>query len=130
MGQTMNKEIVKATEEVIGVKVENMEGENLGKIKEIMLDKHSGMVRFVVLDFGGLWGIGNKLFAMPWEIFSYHAGRECFVIPVNKDLLDNLEGIDENNWPNMADATWSTSLYNHFHISPSTRSGLREDRMQ
>lgn len=115
--------IVKASEEVIGVSVENTNGDSLGKIREIMLDKHTGVVKFVVLDFGGFLGIGNKLFAMPWEIFSFNAPRDCFVISVPKEKLESLEGFDQDNWPNMADATWGSSLYKQFGIKESTQTG-------
>lgn len=113
--------IVKASEEVIGVNVENTNGDNLGKIREIMLDKHSGVVKFVVLDFGGFLGIGNKLFAMPWEIFSFDAARDCFVISVSKEKLESLEGFDKDNWPNMAEATWGHSLYQQFDVKENVR---------
>lgn len=126
----IGSEIVKASEQVIGIKVENMKGESLGKIEEIMLDKHTGRTRFVVLSFSEWMGIKNKLFAMPWELFSYHKDKECFVISVDKTLLQRLEGFDKDHWPNMADTTWSAPLYRHFGIKPATLSSRSDDRMQ
>jgi sporulation protein YlmC with PRC-barrel domain len=52
-----------------GDKVTNAEGENLGEVKELMIDLESGRVAYAVLEFGGFLGLGDKLFAVPWEAF-------------------------------------------------------------
>lgn len=50
--------------------VRNSAGEDLGKIEDIMLDVPTGRVAYAVLSFGGFLGMGNKLFAIPWEAMS------------------------------------------------------------
>ena len=50
-----------------GDRVRNSAGEDLGKVDQIMIDIPSGRVAYVVLSFGGVLGIGNKLFAVPWR---------------------------------------------------------------
>jgi len=50
-----------------GDAVVNSAGEKLGKIEDFMLDVESGRIRYAVLSFGGVLGIGNKLFAVPPE---------------------------------------------------------------
>src|SRR5262245_56820592 len=47
--------------------VRNAAGDDLGKIEEIMIDIPSGRVAYAVLSFGGFLGMGNKLFAVPWN---------------------------------------------------------------
>ena len=51
---------------LIGNDVYNHKDEDLGDIKEIMLDMRSGKVAYAVLSFGGILGLGEKLFAVPW----------------------------------------------------------------
>src|SRR5438132_816430 len=89
--------------DVIGVEVENSHGENLGKIEALMLDKLKGNVVYVVLSFGGFLGMGDKLFAMPWQIFSYNKNSEKFVISIDKKKLENSPGFDKDHWPDMSD---------------------------
>lgn len=103
-----------SSDDVIGVNVENKEGENLGEIEALMLNKYHGNVEYVVLSFGGFLNIGNKLFAMPWRIFNYDAERECFVIPVNKEKLKNSPGFERDNWPNMSDENWARSINDYY----------------
>ena len=50
-----------------GDNVVNGVGEDLGKIEEIMLDVPLGRIAYAVLSFGGFLGIGNRLFAIPWQ---------------------------------------------------------------
>ncbi len=52
---------------IIGDKVLNPAGEQLGIIKELMIDLDEGNVAYAVLSFGGFLGMGDKLFAIPWE---------------------------------------------------------------
>lgn len=107
--------IVKANN-VVGVKVKNPQSEDLGKVEALMLDKYDGYVHYVVLSFGGFLGMGDKLFAMPWEIFSYDKDEDCFVINVDKEKLKNSPGFDKDNWPNMSDNTWSQQVHDYFGV--------------
>ncbi len=59
--------VVKAHNEVIGVDVKNAANEDLGEIQEVMLDKLTGRVAYVVLESGTFLGMGGKLFALPWR---------------------------------------------------------------
>lgn len=106
-----------SSDDVIGVNVENREGENLGEIEALMLNKYHGNVEYVVLSFGGFLNIGNKLFAMPWKMFNYDPDKECFVIPVDKEKLKNSPGFDRNNWPDMSDEHWARSINDYYGTS-------------
>lgn len=52
---------------LIGDNVENSQGDSLGELKEIMLDTTAGMIAYAVLSFGGVLGMGNKLFCRAVE---------------------------------------------------------------
>ncbi len=52
---------------LIGAKVQDTEGKKLGDIKDLVIDPLEGDIEYVVLDFGGFLGIGDKYFAVPWE---------------------------------------------------------------
>ncbi|MBA2656001.1 MAG: PRC-barrel domain-containing protein [Tatlockia sp.] len=103
-----------SSEDIIGVKVENPEGENLGKIEALMLDKLSGKVSYVVLSFGGFLGMGDKLFALPWHIFDYNPRTETFVISMDKEKLKNSPGFDKDHWPDMSSSGWTRKLNDYY----------------
>src|ERR1051325_8418689 len=91
-----------------GDRVRNSAGEDLGKIEEIMLDVPSGRVAYAVLSFGGFLGMGNKLFAVPWQALTLNERDHEFILNVEKQQLENAPGFDKDNWPDMADPKWGS----------------------
>lgn len=91
---------------LIGEDVVNAQNENLGDIKEIMLDVSTGKIAYAVLSFGGVFGIGEKLFAVPWGSLKLDVENKSFVLNVSKEQLKNAPGFDKDDWPDMNDATW------------------------
>ena len=55
----------------IGANVENPQGQNLGEIKDVVIDRASGRMAYSVVSFGGFLGMGEKLFAVPWGAFPH-----------------------------------------------------------
>jgi sporulation protein YlmC with PRC-barrel domain len=104
------------TENIIGIDVINNDKENLGKIEEIVLDKKSGQVMYVVLSFGGILGLGNKLFAMPWSILHYSTTEDKFIIDYPKELLKKAPGFDKDKWPSFEAAYWRNEVLAHYEI--------------
>jgi sporulation protein YlmC with PRC-barrel domain len=97
--------IVKS-DEVIGRSVKNADRTNLGKIEEIVLDKITGQVHYVVLSFGGIMGMGDKYFAIPWKAISFSPEDKCFILNVSKDTLKDAPGFDKDHWPDMVQEQW------------------------
>ena len=96
--------------EITGVKVKNTANDNLGDIAEVVIDKTSGKVNYLVLDFGGFLGFGNKFFAVPWNLFLYDNEDDCFVLNVDKQQLQNAPGFDKDHWPNFASPEFANSI--------------------
>ena len=105
--------VVKASE-VTGVKVKNIEGENLGKIIELVIDKTQGKINYLVLDFGGVLGFGNKFFAVPWGVFSYDLKDGCFLVNIDKERLKNAPGFDKDHWPNFSEIGFVSSITKYY----------------
>jgi len=101
-----------------GDRVRNSAGEDLGKIEEIMIDVQTGRVAYAVLSFGGFLGIGDKLFAVPWEAMTLNEADHEFVMNVDKAALENAPGFDKDNWPDMADPTWGSQVFSHYGYKP------------
>ena len=99
---------------LVGNDVYNQLGEKLGDIKEVMLDMRSGRVAYAVLSFGGFLGMGEKLFAVPWNALTLDTATKSFKLNVDKDRLKTAPGFDKDHWPNMADATWAQSIHAYY----------------
>jgi len=103
----------------IGATVENPQGQNLGDVKDIVIDRASGRIAYAVVSFGGFLGMGEKLFAVPWAAFSQpKADKDTFMLDVDKERLKNAPGFDTHNWTQMASREWVTSLYSYYNVPP------------
>lgn len=100
-----------------GDHVHNMQDEHLGDIKEFMLDMRTGKVEYAVMSFGGVFSIGEKLFAVPWDALKLDPVNKRFVLDVNKERFENAPGFDSDQWPDMADQSWSESIHTYYGTS-------------
>ena len=103
---------------LIGNDVYNRKGEDLGDIKEIMLDTSNGKVCYAVLSFGGLLGMGEKFFAVPWNALRLDTVNKRFELDVEKDRLKNAPGFDKDEWPDMADQSWVDKIHSYYGTKP------------
>ncbi|MES2840903.1 MAG: PRC-barrel domain-containing protein [Pseudomonadota bacterium] len=103
---------------LIGNDVFNDEDEDLGEIREIMLDMHTGRVDYAVLSFGGFLGMGEKLFAVPWAALELDTTSRCFVLRVSKARLESAPGFNKQHWPDMADPEWAKDVHQFYGTHP------------
>lgn len=103
---------------LIGNEVFNNNDENVGDIKEIMLDVPNGRIAYAVLSFGGFLGMGEKLFAVPWSALKLDTENKRFVLNVDKERLGEAPGFDKGKWPNMADPSWTTKIHSYYGTQP------------
>jgi sporulation protein YlmC with PRC-barrel domain len=117
--------IVRASE-VKGLSVFSPTNESLGKIEDLVIDTQTGQIRYAVLSFGGLLGIGNKLFAVPWQNLSFIskgtgnygtlAEKYC-VLDISKEALKAAPGFDKDHWPNFADMNLSRTIDRYYQAN-------------
>ncbi|HEV8120932.1 MAG TPA: PRC-barrel domain-containing protein [Candidatus Polarisedimenticolia bacterium] len=105
---------VVSASKIIGEAVINQQKENLGKVHELVIDTELGAVAYVVLSFGGFLGMGNKLFAIPWQAFEFSAIEYKLILNVNKEKLKNAPGFDPEKVPNFADRSWGETVHNYY----------------
>jgi len=103
---------------LVGNDVYNLEGDDIGEIKEIMLDMATGDTCYAVLSFGSFLGMGEKLFAVPWNALTLDTIKKRFILNVEKSRLQDAPGFNKDHWPNMADQTWAADLHKYYHTKP------------
>jgi sporulation protein YlmC with PRC-barrel domain len=84
---------------IVGDKVYNHLDEDLGKIKDIMIDIQEGRIDYVVIEFGGFLGIGEKYFAVPFKALSINTERHAFILNQTREVLEQAPGFDKDHWP-------------------------------
>lgn len=108
---------VKASD-FIGTSVVDREDQNLGDIKELVIDRSSGKVAYAVVAFGGFLGMGEKLFAIPFSAFKFNAAENEYILDIPKDRLKDAPGFDTNHWPAFGDEKWNRDVHHHYELSP------------
>ncbi len=106
----------------IGMEVENPQGENLGEVKDIMIDS-TGKVRYAAVSYGGFMGMGDQLYAVPMDAFTFKRDKDMFfddvtlVLNVTQEQLKDEKGFDNKNWPNLDDETYRRDLDTRYNIN-------------
>jgi sporulation protein YlmC with PRC-barrel domain len=99
---------------LLGNDVYNLADEKLGTIKEFMIDMSSGRITYAVLSYGGFLGLGDRLFAVPWQALKLDTVNHRFNLNVDKEVLKDAPGFDKDHWPSMADPTWAIDVYKFY----------------
>jgi len=101
-----------------GDKVTNADGEDLGKVEELMIDLESGRLAYAVLSFGAGFLHSGKLFAIPWASLAVDQKNKQLILNVTREMLETAEGFDKDHWPDMADPAFMNTTYSHYGIKP------------
>lgn len=114
--------------DLIGMEVYNAEGDALGSVYDIVIDARKGRVRYAALSYGGFLGFGEKLVAVPWEVFTIQniqARNEYnLVLHATEEQIKGATGFDHDNWPNFADPELAEELDAHYGIDSEADGGV------
>ena len=102
-----------STEQVEGTNVFNMQGEKVGEIDHLMIDKKTGHVTYVVMSFGGFLGLGHHHYPLPWTALSYDTELGGFRTGVNESKLKDAPEFTDDAWE---DRNWETRLHDHYGV--------------
>ena len=112
---------IRTASSIIGDKVYNKTGDDLGKIMDIMLNVDDGNIEYVIIAFGGLMGMGRKYFAVPFEVLILDVDHQAFILDQNKESFENHPGFDKGHWPEANFHSQATRYYGGF-MGPNTGS--------
>ena len=104
-----------SSSKVAGTAVYNANGDKLGSIDDIVIDKLSGKVRYAALEFGGLFGMGADRYPVPWNMLKYATRLDGYVVPIRKEQLEKAPRHSQGNTPEYDDE-YGRSVYNHYGI--------------
>jgi sporulation protein YlmC with PRC-barrel domain len=107
---TGHTQAIRATR-VIGTEVKDGQGNVLGKIEDVVLDKTDNAVMFAVVGFGGVLGLGEKYHPLPWSVLDYDETQNAYVVPYTKEQLkaapnDTIGELTRNDGANARDRAY------------------------
>ena len=104
-----------SSDRVEGTDVYNPNGDKLGSIDDLMIDKISGQVRYAVMEFGGFLGIGTDRYPIPWNVLTYDTGFEGYVVPISQDQLEGAPRYSSEAVPEY-DEAYRTSINRYYGV--------------
>ena len=106
-----------AADKVEGTDVYNGQGEHLGHVHDVMLDKRSGRVAYAIMAFGGFLGIGEKYSPVPWTALTYDSRVGGYVVPYSKEILSSGPAFTEAELSD-DDTSWREPVHTHYGAPP------------
>ena len=122
-------------DKIIGSKVINLEGQDIGTIDDLVIDIDTGNILYAALEFGGFMGFGDKLFAVPWHSLTSVPAEGIFILDQSKAKLEKAPGFDKSSWPDIGDRNWQAGIlafYRHHaahHQAPAAPSTAQKQVM-
>jgi sporulation protein YlmC with PRC-barrel domain len=98
--------------------VTNANGDDLGRVEDIMIDLESGRIAFVVISFGGTFTREPKLLAVPWEVVRISLHDKKMILNVTKETLTDAPSFQKNNWPDLTNLSWLQKVYAFYDSRP------------
>jgi hypothetical protein len=99
-----------SSEKVEGTEVYNRNGDHLGTVNHMMLDKWSGHVEYVVMSFGGFLGIGESYHPLPWKVLTYDTSMGGYVIDADRSRLERAPRFTTSSMPDWSDRTYRSRI--------------------
>jgi PRC-barrel domain len=107
-----------ASDKVEGTAVYNRQGERLGDVHNLMVDKYSGQVAYAVMSFGGFLGIGESYHPLPWKVLDYDKRMGGYVVDLDKDKLRAAPSFSRDKTPDWSDRSWDTRVHDYYGVRP------------
>lgn len=108
-----------ASDKVEGTAVRNSNGDKIGTIEHVMLDKISGKIAYAAMSFGGFLGMGEEYRALPWSALRYNQSLDAYELNVTEDQLRNAPVVKDDFFTTgVADRQWEDDIHSHYRAAP------------
>jgi len=102
-----------ASDKVEGTAVYDRNGNRLGSVYNLMIDKYSGQVAYAAMSFGGFLGIGERYHPLPWRMLTYDTGLGGYVVEVTREKLEGAPSYTQDETP-WSRPDYGRDVYSHY----------------
>jgi hypothetical protein len=93
-------------------------GERVGKIERVMIDKLSGKVAYAVMSFGGFMGIGEDYYPLPWSLLTYNERLDGYEVNVSEQQLNGAPKYSKHETWDWSDRARDRKVYAYYDVTP------------
>lgn len=106
------------SDKVQGTPVYRPNGERVGKIERVMIDKLSGKVAYAVMSFGGFMGIGEDYYPLPWAMLTYNERLDGYGVDVSEQQLKGAPKYSKYESWDWSDRARDRKVYGYYDVTP------------
>jgi sporulation protein YlmC with PRC-barrel domain len=103
-----------SSEKVDGTAVYNRDGDRLGTVDHLMIDKFTGQVEYAVMSFGGFLGMGESYNPVPWKSLTYDVNLGGYLIDTDRSRLESAPRYTTSNQPNWSDRAYTERVNDYW----------------
>ena len=107
-----------ASDRVEGTAVFRSNGQRIGHIQRIMIDKRTGQAAYAVMNFGGFLGLGEASYPLPWSLLDYNPALGGYAVEVTDEQLKDAPKLAANDSLDLGDRARDIGIYNYYGIAP------------
>ena len=112
-----------ASDRVEGTSVKRSDGETIGTIDRLVIDKASGRVAYAIMTFGGILGTGEHEYTLPWTVLRFDTALEAYRLDLTDEQLHGAPKRDPGARDAAAsdpsfDKAWEEHVHHYFQTSP------------
>jgi sporulation protein YlmC with PRC-barrel domain len=112
-----------ASNKIEGTPVYNRQGEHLGAVHHLLVDKITGQIAYAVISFGGLLGVGERYHPVPWKVVVYDLAKEGYMVDLDKQVLQGAPHFSEEELPDWKGDERGTHIHDYFQVPPYWHTG-------
>ncbi|NLD55060.1 MAG: PRC-barrel domain containing protein [Burkholderiaceae bacterium] len=112
-----------SSDKVQGTEVYGPDGEHVGEIDHLMIERVSGRVAYAVMSFGGFLGMGKDFYPVPWDALKYDTSLDGYRTNITREQVEGAPARtdDTSGWD---DEQWNERLHEHYRAHPTYRGYL------
>jgi len=117
---------------LVGTKVKSSHGEEIGVVKDVMIDRSTGCMAYTVLSTGEggarAAGGGGKLVAVPWAVYSPTSDVSALTVTVDRERIYSAPVFDYARIDEYSRPDYITNVYSYYGVSPGAEVGAGVSR--
>jgi hypothetical protein len=106
------------SDKVEGTPVYRSNGEKVGTIQRVMIDKLSGKVAYAVMSFGGFLGIGEDYYPLPWSLLTYNPELDGYEVNISEQQLKGAPKYSRNESWDWSSRSRGQTLHDYYNVPP------------
>src|SRR6266478_1500105 len=116
---------------LVGTKVKSSQGEEIGVVKDVMIDRSTGCMAYTVLstgEGGARAAGGGKLVAVPWAVYSPTSDVTALTVTVDRERIYSAPVFDYARIDEYSRPDYITNVYSYYGVSPGAEVGAGVSR--